>query len=286
MVLRNFVSIGLHDETMNHIARHLRILATMLIASWLTPAVSAEVVGWCNVTAIRSVTKYGPIHNEVESRMPDAYARQYRDPSCARSAHELAHALNSRLRNQVGGTGKVNALYCVGGRAMVLPEPTNIRLSEVVPRDSSRVALSYDWEKCPLYLCDELSAYLIGTRGYLQYSRVTDAATSLGFAKEVYGYCVRLQGLCRQRGYPHQAALDSYLTWATTELELLRQASVGGGSQRRPSRPSLQQPPRSPIARSQPRQSPPPPQRRAPIQRAPRSYGGSSGGSWGGGGST
>lgn len=260
------------------------VLAILSLAASI--ASSVEVVGWCNVTPIRSVTRYGPIHNEVESRMPEEYARKYRDPSCARSAHELAHALNSRLRNQAGGTGKKNAFYCVGGTAMILPEP-KIRLSEVVRRGENKVALALsDWDKCPLYLCDELSAYLIGTRGYLQYSRVTEAATSLRFANEVYGYCKRLQELCRQQGYPHQAELGSYLTWAKTELELLRRAPAGGGSQRRPSRTPLQQPPRGPSAWSQPRQSPPSSQRRPSIQRAPRSYGGSSGGSWGGGGST
>lgn len=262
----------------SRVARTVAFLtAATIIVSWLVAVASAEVVGWHKVTPIRRVSETG-ILGELLSRMPADYAARYRDSDPGTTGHYFAHAINAQTRNQAGGTGRVNAFYCQmqgqGGMVMILSEPRNIRLSEVVPRGSSRVALSYDWENQPLYLCDELSANIVGTIARLQNRSPSSTAGSLGFAHEVFGYCVRLQALCRQRGYPHQAELDSYLAWCSTTLDTLDK--VVSGEIRRPV------PQRIPIVQQQPRYTP---RRRSPIQRAP-SYGGFSGGYSGGGGDT
>lgn len=86
--------------------------------------------------------------------------------------HEATHQLHSRIRQQFGGTGSVNAVYCGGGRCLVFREP-RIRLSHVRQyvtryRNSTYqlylVSQASSWENEPLYVLDEWVSYANGTQ--------------------------------------------------------------------------------------------------------------------------
>lgn len=86
------------------------------------------------------------------------------------NGHETVHQLNSQLRNARGG-GSVNAFYLLEGKAVILVEPkvTLAQVCEFIPKSlqESRYRLycveqRQYWDKQPLYLCDEWTAYCAG----------------------------------------------------------------------------------------------------------------------------
>lgn len=87
----------------------------------------------------------------------------------ATNGHESTHMLQAQIRNANGGIG-INAFYLLEGRAALVKEPA-IRKSATVPlvprslrgsRFDLYVAGQSEWDDCPLYLCDEWSAYING----------------------------------------------------------------------------------------------------------------------------
>ena len=85
---------------------------------------------WVEVRPVRN-SGYSGLLGELEDRMPPGRAAIYRDRDRVTWAHEMTHGLNSEIRNRHAGTGKCNAFYCFGGRAMLLPEPRGLTLSDV-----------------------------------------------------------------------------------------------------------------------------------------------------------
>ena len=85
--------------------------------------------------------------------------------------HENAHQLHAQLRNQYGQ--RYNAMYKDNGEAFIILEP-QLRLSDVaraIPPSlrgmSYRLYLEQQtrwWDDKPLYVLDELGAYLHGSR--------------------------------------------------------------------------------------------------------------------------
>lgn len=122
------------------------------------------------VPALRSVdTSLPPTLRDIESRMPAGHP--YRHGDLATWAHETTHGLNARIRNEYRakhGYPKINAFYCLDGRAVILPEPdtTIRRVSEVVPPmfrgrlyQNYLVSQQQWWNDRPLYLGDEWLSY-------------------------------------------------------------------------------------------------------------------------------
>lgn len=122
------------------------------------------------VPQLRQVpTNLPPTLRDVESRMPANH--QYRHNDLATWVHETTHGLNARIRNEYrakNGYPKINAFYCLNGRAVILPEPefTIRRVAEVVPQfvrgrlfSNYLVSQQRWWNDRPLYLCDEWISY-------------------------------------------------------------------------------------------------------------------------------
>ena len=201
----------------------LDIIAAILAWLLLLAVARSE---WVQIPPSRHAAQQG-ILGEIESRMPAVHI--YRDRDIVTWAHETEHGLNSRIRCRY--QGHVNAAYIPGGLALVLPEPP-VTLGEVAraipPADRGPVYSLYlveqrrYWDREPLYLVDELSAYTIGAAVGIEHGLTRRAAESLAYAAELRGYALVMAALARQRGYSHAAELDSALAWWGQYHEQLR----------------------------------------------------------------
>lgn len=191
------------------------------LAAWalLLSCARGEVV---EVPPIRQ-SGYSGVLGELEDRMPAGH--QYRASHPGTWAHETTHGLNSRIRNSRGGTGQVNAAYLYGGHALVLPEPplTLTEVARAVPRRwRGRIYGLYmveqagDWNNEPLYVLDELSAYINGAVSCIQAGRNDHLSSDLVHAAEMQRYAIVLWRLATAKGYRHHKELENFL-WLTNE---------------------------------------------------------------------
>ena len=120
------------------------------------------------------VPKY---HTSEDSVLGDIISHSRQPPfgnSSGRStnAHETSHGVHSEIRNEYARKlgKKVNAFYCLDGRAVVIEEPDMKKRQVVgfVPqslrsyRFGTYLTGANEWDDEPLYLCDEWQAYLNG----------------------------------------------------------------------------------------------------------------------------
>lgn len=186
---------------------------------------------------------------ELESRLLASDIGSYPGkPDQVSVAHGLAHDLNAAVRNRHGGTNKVNASYVPGGHSLLLPEPTNLTLSEVRNNTIKRGRWELDnemlygtvyrgrrtegWNNQPLYLLDELSAYCCGTVAGIENGLSERTKQSVGFAQDVYEHCLVMAHLARLRGYPHANELDAFLRYAGEYIERLTFQTLDPGVDR------------------------------------------------------
>lgn len=124
----------------------------------------------------------------------------YRDNDDIATVHEATHAINSQLRNSFGGR-KVNAFYLLNGHALVLNEPptTLEYVATNIPAPMRGtifniylVEQKIHWNDSPLYILDELDAYINGSIYAIQSNNYARFQDSFQFAEEMYGYSVCL----------------------------------------------------------------------------------------------
>lgn len=145
-------------------------------------------------------------------------------------SHEGTHGINSLIRNQHPGC---NGFYTLSDRCMVLVEPkiTLGMVSDAVPADQRGGIYSLymqqmrgHWDDHPLYVLDELTAYLNGCHGYLQqHGRGLDFEYSKKCAWEMLGYARVLVEVVKKRDptYSDMVDLVSYLDYCKLRLETL-----------------------------------------------------------------
>lgn len=90
----------------------------------------------------------------------------------ATNVHETAHGIHSYLRNKYTREmgKKVNGLYVLEGRGIILEEPNmrKSRVAEFVPQNlrsyryNLYIAGQRAWDDTPLYIYDEWAAYILG----------------------------------------------------------------------------------------------------------------------------
>jgi len=81
--------------------------------------------------------------------------------------HESCHGIASDLRQKYGGTRKVEAMYCLNGKAVILQQPAMRKgvVAQFVPKSCRNyrfptyVTGQPDWEDCPLHIAQEWMAY-------------------------------------------------------------------------------------------------------------------------------
>lgn len=206
-------------------------LAWYLVLGVLAPRCPGEMleVGSVNQSHATGVLK------ELESRLSAADAANYRESDVVSCGHYWSHALNAAVRNRHGGTTKVNAAYMPGGHSLLLPEPSNLTLSEVRNNTTKpgRVMLNTgDWNHQPLYLLDELSAYCCGAVAGIENGSRERAEQSAGFAQDVYEHCLVMARLARLRGYAHANELDAFLRYTGEYVEQLTFQTLDPGAEK------------------------------------------------------
>jgi hypothetical protein len=148
------------------------------------------------------------------------------------NGHESTHMLNSQLRNQHGG--KVNALYVMSGKAVLLKEP-RLRKSAVpafVPpslrgyRFRTYVTGAQEWDDTPTYLLDEWSAYVNGCFVALddkRSGRTVEAADWAGGPLELGIYSLAM-GMAVEQGDPvyfrDEPQFKAFLRWHWARAKL------------------------------------------------------------------
>ena len=147
----------------------MSFLRSILIALVLCCWASAQ---WYEYNPPGSVDGQG-ILQEVVSRCDEQGKRNGYDRDPVTHCHEATQQLAGRIRNQFGGTGRVNAFYVGGGLCCVLPEP-RVTL-QMVARYVAPQYRNYQfqvyfinsaqhWNNQPLFLLDEFTAYCNGSQ--------------------------------------------------------------------------------------------------------------------------
>lgn len=121
---------------------------------------------WVKYNVVRNANNYDSILlNDLQSHLPAGHPY-------GTSGHECTHGIHSYIRLKYAGQGRINALYFLNDRAVILIEP-NTTLSNVAKQvpvslrgDIYNLYLiqsqSY-WNNSPLYLFDEFAAYINGS---------------------------------------------------------------------------------------------------------------------------
>lgn len=115
--------------------------------------------------------RLGSVLSDIRSHIEDG--GYYNDSDLITAAHETTHGINSNVRNSLYDGRRLNAFYCLNGRASVLLEPkTRIEkvASNVPPSLRGNVYKLYlveqaasGWGDRPLYILDEWVSYTNGS---------------------------------------------------------------------------------------------------------------------------
>jgi hypothetical protein len=124
---------------------------------------------WARYPAVKAVDRsLGVVLGDIESHLPSGHP--YKESDRVTWAHEGSHGINSYIRNEY--QGKVNALYCLHDRTVVLLEPntTIAAVAKKVPMSLRGniynlylIKSQSTWNDRPLYLVDEFVAYTNGS---------------------------------------------------------------------------------------------------------------------------
>ena len=139
---------------------------------------------------------------DIESHLPKGHPYKARDKMTW--AHEGTHGINSQIRNE--NTEKVGSAYILNNTAWTAPQIQSVTLENVaknVPDDIKGniynlylISGQRWWNDSPLYLVDELSAYLNATRvGKEVGSLERDVKYSCTCTIEMFGYAGILLGM-------------------------------------------------------------------------------------------
>jgi hypothetical protein len=157
---------------------------------------------WYQYPAKRVVNITGYL-GEIESRLPPNHP--YKDNDKVTWAHEGTHGVNSEMRNAEKNMATV---YLLDNIAFKMNNITYYKLSDVakeVPQELRgniyklyMVDQQRWWNDMPLYVIDELAAYLNGTRvGEQLQVEKSRVEYSLKCALEMYGYSGTLLRMLR-----------------------------------------------------------------------------------------
>ena len=153
----------------------------------VVPVESKKPITMPKWTAVKAHSKpdlrLGSVLSDIRSHIEDG--GYYNDPDLITAAHETTHGINSNVRNALYDGKRINAFYCLEGRAAVLLEPkTRIEkvAANVPPSLRGGVYNLYlvdqakGWGDRPLYILDEWVSYTNGsaTRKDLNISRRTE----------------------------------------------------------------------------------------------------------------
>jgi hypothetical protein len=183
----------------------IHIVLCLRVFCFFAPA-GALAETWVDVPPIRNAGI--GIAGDVGSRAAVPYGLSH---GAATQVHENTHEINSNVRNSkgFGGTGRVNAFYVLGGKAVVLQSPRPLTLADIAntlpaalrstrhrshlltpQKDGVWRGQPYEGWSDPLYVFDDWSAYL--NAGH--YHRGTSAGdvNTMIQTMEFFGYSMHL----------------------------------------------------------------------------------------------
>ena len=137
-------------------------------------------VDWLQFPAQQNRQAATPFLKDILDHLPAKYGKQYDSSDPVTAAHETTHGINSHLRN-ISGRQDVQCLYVGNNRYALLMQDGNMTLAHVgacIPHElrSYRYELYFvkqqkDWNKFPLYVFDEWTAYTNGAAAGLELSK-------------------------------------------------------------------------------------------------------------------
>jgi hypothetical protein len=126
---------------------------------------------WVKYNAVRVVNNYdSTLLNDLQSHLPAGHP--YGDNDKVTSGHECTHGINSYIRLKYAGQGRINALYFLNDRAVILIEPhTTLATVAIYVPQSLRgnmyqtylIGMQGSWNNESLYIFDEWISYTNGT---------------------------------------------------------------------------------------------------------------------------
>ena len=185
---------------------------------------------WIEAPAIRAPSSGGYL-GDIISRCSSPGT--YMDADRVTSAHECTHGVNSDLRQRYPGC---NCFYVLNGHAAVVAEPaiTIGQVASAVPANERGrnfqlylVQQRRDWDRQPLYLFDEMSAYLNGASVAYELGIADRFRDSFTSAVEFTDYGRTLLRLA-PRNYDARP-LRAVLAYQIKRCQLLREWSIRRG---------------------------------------------------------
>lgn len=167
-------------------------------------------LGWVTVPTIRGGEDTN-ITTEIRNRLPDTGIMEGEDK--VGEGHYGGHGLNSYLRK-----GKNNASYMPGGIAFIAPEPIQFTLRDVIAKagrfPASKLAVNF-WDKRPLYVFDELSAYTCGTLSGIHARQTDTTRTKFSYkcAQDLLRTAEAVADLAKEKGYQDAEHLERYVKY-------------------------------------------------------------------------
>ncbi len=119
----------------------------------------------------QNATATGSVLTDIVSHLPASFGNTYYDADKITWGHETSHGISAHLRDAKNDTGrKANAFYVLNDKAAIVIEPSMSKtgVAAYVPaslrgdRFSTYVAGQSAWNDTPLYLLDEMNAYVNG----------------------------------------------------------------------------------------------------------------------------
>lgn len=166
---------------------------------------------WVEYLPIKDTDITGVL-GDIESHLPRAHP--YKDDDKVTWTHEGTHGVNSGIRNSL--TTNMNAAYLLKNWAFTAEEP-DFRLSDLAGRIPKELrGHTYDlyvirqqrwWNHQPLYMFDELTAYLNGAKAGVELGMDNRAEYSAKSALDFLGYGAIIKQMADTQDY------DSFFTY-------------------------------------------------------------------------
>lgn len=168
--------------------------------------------------------KYTTILKDVVVHLKEDH---YYDRDEVTYVHEGTHGINAELRNQHRGFACFYMLNDLAIRLRRITEVTLTDLAREIPKDIRGgiydlylVEQARWWNDSPLYVCDEWTAYLNGTRHGCAINNPQRYNYSMKCTRELFGYMEVLGDMIDDDSYDEFLDYARHKTWFVEEHEI------------------------------------------------------------------
>jgi len=151
---------------------------------------------------------------------PNYFADPQEPNDLVTHVHELSHGVSNRLHASTVKHG----IYVLDGKGIVLrhPKVTIEQIANSIPKDQRgqiydlyMVKQRKDWNKSPIYLADEWTAYVHGALAHKQLRLGVKRKETYDHAREMEGYVRQMVKVIEKNDpdYPDMAKLKNFIEW-------------------------------------------------------------------------